>query len=172
MKDRLQDSPVIKEILKNSRKATKAAADTDLGKKATEATQAMKDKVEDAREFWETSQNPLVYTMSGIWDNMTSETEEGICTAEIRKLDPSFSKEEWAEEVKATLAPDIIRAHLAGNTSVLKPWLGEGVYSKLAADIRARKHDGIVFDTNILDIDENQIIMKFMESGSPVIVVV
>lgn len=59
-----------------------------------------------------------------------------------------------------------------GNTAALKPWLGEGVYNKLAADIRTRKHDGIVFDTNILDIDENQIIMRFLENGGPVIVVV
>ena len=126
MKDRLQDSPFIKEILKSSKKAQQQAAATDLGKKATEASTAVKDKLEDAREFWETSQNPLVYTVSGIWDNMTSETEEGICTAEIRKLDPSFSKEEWAQEVKVELAPMIIKAHLAGNTSALKPWLGEG----------------------------------------------
>jgi import inner membrane translocase subunit TIM44 len=74
--------------------------------------------------------------------------------------------------VKQNLAPDIIKAHLMGNTSALKPWLGEAVFNKLAADIRTRKHDGIVFDTNILDIEENQIIMRYMENGSPVIVVV
>lgn len=74
--------------------------------------------------------------------------------------------------MKANLAPNIIKAHLMGNTAALKPWLGEGVYNKLAADIRTRKHDGIVFDTNILDIDENQIIMRFLENGGPVIVVV
>jgi import inner membrane translocase subunit TIM44 len=85
---------------------------------------------------------------------------------------PAFSQEEWAEEVRTHLAPDIIRAHLLGNTSALKPWLGEAVYNKLAADIRTRKHDGIKFDVNVLDIDENQMILKYMESGSPVIVVV
>ena len=41
----------------------------------------MKEKVEDAREFWETSQNPIVYTLSGVWDNVTA--EEGICISEI-----------------------------------------------------------------------------------------
>jgi len=46
-------------------------------------------------------------------------------------------KEEWAEEVKRNLAPIIIRAQLAGDTKTLKPWLGEAVYNKLAADIRA-----------------------------------
>ena len=81
-----------------------------------------------------------------------------------------YQQEEWAEDVKNNLVPDIIKAHLAGNTSALKPWLGEAVYNKLAADIRTRKHDGIVFDTNILDIDENQMMVRYLENGAPVIV--
>jgi predicted lipid-binding transport protein (Tim44 family) len=70
------------------------------------------------------------------------------------------------------LAPTVIKAHLEGNTKALKPWLTEGVYNKLAADIRARKHDGIEFDSNILELEENAIIMRFLENGGPVIVVV
>jgi mitochondrial import inner membrane translocase subunit TIM44 len=83
-----------------------------------------------------------------------------------------IQQEEFAEEVKRTLIPNIIKAQLEGNTSALKPWLGEGVYNKLAADIRTRKHDGIKFDSTILDIDENQIVMRFLENGGAVIAVV
>jgi import inner membrane translocase subunit TIM44 len=172
MKERLQDSPFIREILKNSKKVKQQAAATDIGKQATNVAGAVGDKIEDLRTFWDTSQNPLVYTISGVWENMTGETEEGIAIAEIRKLDPKFNKEEWADEVKHNLAPEVIKAHLQGNTSALKPWLGEAVYNKLAADIRTRKHDGIVFDPKILDIEENQVILRHVESGSPVIVVV
>ena len=92
MKERLQDSPFIREILKNSRKVGKQAAATDLGKQATDIGKSVQDKIEDARNFWETSQNPLVYTMSGVWDSLTGETEEGIAIAEIKKLDPHFNK--------------------------------------------------------------------------------
>ncbi len=66
----------------------------------------------------------------------------------------------------------MLKAHLRGDPKTLKPLCGEAVYNKLAADIRARKADGYSFDTNILDIDENQIVMKLLEDGSPVIVVV
>jgi predicted lipid-binding transport protein (Tim44 family) len=59
-----------------------------------------------------------------------------------------------------------------GDTKALRPWLAEGVYNKLAADIRLRKADGITFDPNILEIDENQVMMRFLEDGGPVIVVV
>jgi hypothetical protein len=92
MKERLQDSPFIREILKNSRKVSQQAAATDIGKQAANVGRAVSDKLEDARTFWETSQNPIVYTLSGVWENVTGETEEGIAIKEIRKLDPNFIK--------------------------------------------------------------------------------
>ncbi len=92
MKTRLQDSPFIREILKGTKRVGSAAAGTDLGKQAEKVGQSVKDKIEDAKEFWETSQNPLVYTLSGVWDNLTGETEEGLAIAEFRRLDPSFIK--------------------------------------------------------------------------------
>jgi import inner membrane translocase subunit TIM44 len=172
MKERLQDSPFIRDILKRTKVVGQVAAQTDLGKQAQNIGTSVKDKVEDLRNFWETSQNPIVYTLSGVWDNMTGETEEAMTIAEIRKLDSKFIPEEWSEEVREKLAPLIIKAHLRGDTAALKPWLGEAVYNKLAADIRVRKTDGYVFDSNLLGIDENQMIMKLVEGGSPVIVVV
>lgn len=73
-------------------------------------------------------------------------------------------------EVKTSLAPTIIKAHLQGDLKILKKWLGEAAFNKLAADIRMRKADGITFDSNILDIDENQLIVRYLEGGGPVIV--
>lgn len=79
-------------------------------------------------------------------------------------------QEEWATEIKRNLAPKIIKAHLEGDLKFLKKWLGEAVFNKLAADIRMRKSDGITFDPTILDIDENQLIMRYIEGGGPIIV--
>lgn len=92
MRERLADSPLIREMMKNSRKIGAQAASTDLGKTAINAGKAVQDKVADAREVWETSQNPLVYTLSGVWDSLTGETEEGIAIAEIRRYDDKFVK--------------------------------------------------------------------------------
>lgn len=92
MRERLADSPLIREMLKNSRKIGQQAASTDIGKKAVDTARSVQDKIGDAREFWETSQNPIVYTLSGVWDSLTGETEEGVAIAEIRRLDPKFVK--------------------------------------------------------------------------------
>lgn len=172
MKERLQDSPFIKEILKRTKVAGKVAGETDIGKQALNMGQNVKDKLSDAREIWETSQNPLIYTLSGVWDNVTGETEEGLATTAIRKLDPGFLKEEWAAEVRTNLAPKIIKAQLDGDLKTLKPWMGEAVYNKLAADIRVRKADGITIDSTILNIDENAIIMKILDDDRPIILIV
>jgi predicted lipid-binding transport protein (Tim44 family) len=74
--------------------------------------------------------------------------------------------------VRRTLAPLVIKGHLEGNTKLLKPWLTEGVFSRLSAEIRARKADGIVFDSNILEIEENTVMLRFLETGEAAILVV
>jgi mitochondrial import inner membrane translocase subunit TIM44 len=81
-------------------------------------------------------------------------------------------QEVWAEEVREQLAKQVIKAHLEGNIRKWKEWLGEAVYEKLSADIRARKTDGLTFDPNVMNIDDNMIVMKVLDNGSPVIVVV
>jgi import inner membrane translocase subunit TIM44 len=169
MKQRLEGSRVIREMLKNAKQFQSAAAKTDLGQQAQKMGQSLKDKLEDAREFYETSQSPLMYKVAGFISDMTAQTEEGNAITAIMKLDPSFDKEEWAAEVKRSLIPTIIKAHLVGDTKVLKPWLGEAVYNKLAADIRIRKQEGITFDDKILELDEAQILMNFHEQ-EPIII--
>jgi len=170
MKQRLQGSTVFKNVFKNAKKFQSAAADTDIGKQAQRLGQSFREKYEDAREFYETSQNPLVYKVAGLISDMTAQTEEGNAQTAIMRLDPSFNKEEWSEEVRRTLAPSIIKAHLSGDSKVLKPWLGEAVYNKLTADIRIRKQEGITFSDHILELDENQVLMSFHEQ-EPLIVV-
>ena len=172
MKERLSNAPLIRDILKGSKKAYRVAADTDVGQKVEDAADRLGEKLEDAKEFWETSQNPIVYTLSGVWDNMTGETEEGICIKEILKLDPGFDKEEWSDEVRSNLVPIIIKAHLTGDIELLGEHLGEGVLNKLTQDIKLREDDKIEFDANILDIDENQLEMKYREDIGPVVVCV
>ena len=70
------------------------------------------------------------------------------------------------------MAPLVIKGHLEGDSRSLKPWLTEGVYSRLSAEIRARKKDGIVFDSNILDMDENTVMLRFLETGEAAILVI
>eukprot|EP01038_Epipyxis_sp_PR26KG_P004207 gene4207-5981_t len=174
MKERLQDSVLFKEIFKRTKKISSAASETDIGKKAQDIGRGVKDKIEDVREFWETSQNPLVYTISGLWDSLTGETEEGMTITEIRKLDPTFVLDEWLQAVNRDVTPIVIKSHLIGRPGLptLREHLREGVFSKLSADIRTRENDGFAFDVNVLNTEPiAKPILKVVEDGGAVIVV-
>ena len=83
MKNRLSDSPIIQSILKGTAKVTKVVSQTEIGQQATKVTENVRNTIEDVREIWETSQNPIIYTLANTWDSITSETEEGIIMTHI-----------------------------------------------------------------------------------------
>lgn len=58
---RLKEAPIIQGILDAARQAADTRAGQKLGQGAKMAKDKIGDATEDAREFWETSQNPYVY---------------------------------------------------------------------------------------------------------------
>ena len=68
--------------------------------------------------------------------------------------------------------PDIMKLFLEGRIKELKPWLGEAVYNRLAAEIRARKKEGVEIDTHVLGIMNSEILAiepDEVNKGSPII---
>ena len=151
MRKRLADSPIINDILKNAKKASKVLGVDAAGKK-------LDDIGGDAREVWETSQNPWVYRISSVWDTFTAESDEARATKELRRLDADFDLEIFKEKFTAHTVPLILGALLRGDTKVLKPWLGQAVYGKLSAEILMRKKEGIYVDQRILDIGDAEVV--------------
>lgn len=166
MKQRIGQSKLMQELLKGGKKFQK----TEIGKGATEIGYNVKDKIDDAREYWETTQNPLVYYISGTISGMTGETEEGLALGRIQKYDPDFNKELWAAEVKKTLSRDLISSHLNGDISHLEDLLSESVQSTINADIEARKKDGFYVDKNILNFEEHEMRVKLVEDHGPIMI--
>ena len=140
---------------------------------AKKAKQKMDHMAEDAREAWETSQNPWVYRASSVYETITAETPESIAVAELRKLDPDFTLDDWREDVVEHNLPKIMEWLLMGKINQLKPWLGEGVFKRIAAEITARKQEGVQIDTTVLGIMNSEILAvepDEVEKGSPIIV--
>jgi import inner membrane translocase subunit TIM44 len=113
---------------------------------------------EDAREAWETSQNPWVYRVSSVYDTLTQETPEAVAVAELMKLDPDFTLEGWRQDVVEHTLPQIMDWFLRGKINQLKPWLGEGVFKRIAAEITAREQEGVQIDTHVLGIMSSEIL--------------
>lgn len=128
----------------------------------TSGAKRVKEKVDDlsddAREAWETSQNPWVYRVSSVYDTFTAESESTVAVRELRELDPEFTLEDWRADVKEVLLPQFMKWFLEGDIDELEPHLGEAVYKKLAAEIAARKKEGVQIDTNVLGIMNSEIL--------------
>ena len=150
LQKRIAEAPIIKGILGASHKVFEQ---TGMNK----AKKKLDDIGEDAREAWETSQNPWVYRLSSVWDTVTAESEFAIATKELSRLDPDFTLEQFKMDVMETTVPEIMQYFLEGNTKALKPWLGEAVYNRLSAEIRIRKQEGLVIDPHILSYDQSEI---------------
>ncbi|VEU37977.1 unnamed protein product [Pseudo-nitzschia multistriata] len=166
MQKRLTEAPVIQDILSRSE---------DIYEKSgvKKAKQKVDHLTEDAREAWETSQNPWVYRVSSVYETMTAETPESIAVAELRKLDPEFTLDDWREDVAEHTLPKIMEWLLEGKINQLKPWLAEGVFKRIAAEITARKQEGVQIDTHVLGIMNSEILAvepDEVEKGSPIIV--
>jgi import inner membrane translocase subunit TIM44 len=138
------------------------------------AKEKLEDVKEDAKEAWETSQNPWVYRVSSVYDTMTAESESAMAERQLRDLDPDFSLALWKEDLVEVSLPKIMELFLEGRIKELKPLLGEAVYNRLAAESKARKKEGVYVDTNVLGINHCDILKcspDHVDKGSPLVAV-
>jgi import inner membrane translocase subunit TIM44 len=162
---RLSDAPIIQGIFASTEQLYE-----NSGAKNVKAK--MDDVKEDAREAWETSQNPWVYRVSSVYDTITAESEFAMAERELRELDPEFSIEKWKEDLIEVTLPKIMQLFLEGRIKELKPTLGEAVYNRIAAEARVRKKEGVYVDTNVLGIMNSEILSctpDHVNKGSPII---
>lgn len=165
MEKRLRDAPIIADILE---KSSKVYEKSGAQERVQKTQQKIKNLKEDAEEAWETSQNPWVYRASSVYDTLTAESEFAAATRHLQKLDPEFTMENWKRDVMDHTLPNIMKLFLEGRIQELKPWLGEAVYNRLAAEVRARKSEGVQMDTNVLAIMNGEILACEMEGSTNV----
>lgn len=165
MQRRLTEAPIIQGIMSRAEEVYEKSG-------AKQVKQKVDHLSEDAKEAWETSQNPWVYRISSVYDTVTQESEYTVAARELRKLDPDFEFEVWRRDVVEHTLPQIMSWFLEGKINQLKPWLGESVFRRIAAEITARKQEGVQIDTHVLGIMNSEILaveQDTLEKGSPII---
>jgi mitochondrial import inner membrane translocase subunit TIM44 len=96
--------------------------------------------------------------VSSVYDTFTAEASQTVAVRELRKLDPNFTLEEWQQDVVEHTLPQIMKWFLEGKINQLEPWLGEGVFKRLAAEMTARKQEGVLIDSHVLGIMNSDIL--------------
>ena len=160
MQKRLASAPIIQNILEKTEEFYEKSG-------AAKVKERVDHIREDAREAWETSQNPWVYRLSSVYDTVTAESPETRAVKELRVLDPSFTLEDWRQDVVEHTLPIIMKWFLEGRINQLKPWLGEGVFKRIAAEMTAREREGTQIDTHVLGIMNSEIIAVEVSHLSP-----
>ncbi len=137
--EKLKEAPVIEDLVKGTQAVRQKTGITDAAKKAKHAVD---NKVEDAREVWETSQHPLIYEASGIVHSVVGETEMGTAMRELRRMDPWFNLETWKADLTDHLLPDLMEAYLQGDATAMAQWTSEGPLKKMTAEFQERMKSG------------------------------
>lgn len=165
MQKRLTNAPIIQDMLERSEQLYEQSG-------ARKVKERMDEIKEDAREAWETSQNPWVYRVSSVYDTLTAETAESVAVKELRELDPEFTLDDWRRDVVEHTLPQIMQWFLEGRINQLKSWFGDAVFKRVAAEITARQKEGVEIDTHVLGIMNSEILAvepDTVEKGSPII---
>lgn len=126
---------------------------------------------ERIKETIDESNNPLVNMMRNIYDRIFAENEMGMVIREIREEDPDFRISEFLSEVESVLVPTILGAYLEGHREALESYCTEEAFAMLNASIRERDTEGIIMDTNILDIGDVELTAGRLLEDSPVLIV-
>lgn len=129
------------------------------------------DAKERIAERIDESDNPVVNFFRNIYDRVFAENEMAMVVREIREDDKAFTVSDFLRDAEETIIPKILGAYLAGERAVLKELCTEDAYRMLNASIRERDAEGIIMDTNILDISEVELTAGKLLEDSPVLIV-
>lgn len=122
-------------------------------------------------ETFDESDNPVVRMVRNVYDRFFAENEMGVVIREIREEDAEFRISDFLREVEEVFVPGILGAYLRAERDVLKGLCTEEAFNMLNASIRERDAEGIVMDTNILDIGDVELTAGKVLEDSPVLIV-
>jgi predicted lipid-binding transport protein (Tim44 family) len=129
------------------------------------------DAKERIAERIDESDNPIVNFFRNIYDRVFAENEMAMVVREIREEDKVFTVSDFLRDAEELIIPKILGAYLAGERFVLQELCTEDAYRMLNASIREREAEGIIMDTNILDISEVELTAGRLLEDAPVLIV-
>ncbi|KAG7584533.1 NTF2-like domain superfamily [Arabidopsis suecica] len=125
--------------------------------------------VEDVREIWETSDNPIVHKIQDMNEMFLKETDSASTYKEICNRDPSFSLPDFAAEIEEVIRP-VLNAYSEGDVETLKKYCSKEVIERCTAELTAYQTHGFFFDNKLLHISEVRVSVTKMMGDSPIII--
>lgn len=112
-------------------------------------------RLDNMKATYAESENPLISTARSITDRFAgffAENETARVIKAFRSMDPSFQLENFLQEMREYMLPEVLDAYVKGDVEVLKMWLSEAQFQVYTALMRQYTTAGLKSDGRILDI--------------------
>lgn len=153
--------------------------------------ESMSNWLKETNESYQNSENAFVSVLRGITNSMGrvfDETETAKVVRTFKELDPSFQQEQFLNELREYIVPEIIDALVSADLATLKQWLSEAVspiesiakavlmqpqpMSVVTHGIQTAQAAGLVSDSRVLDIRGVDLVKaQVLENDIPVFVI-
>jgi import inner membrane translocase subunit TIM44 len=98
--------------------------------------------LEDMRERWETSDNPMVHRIQDMQEGMFTETEQAEAYRVIRNRQPAFNINDFLAEVRRDV-PKVLGAYLKGDEELLKATnISKEMLERMGGQMKLWQHEG------------------------------
>lgn len=161
MKETLEDTPMYQSLKKSS-----------LYQKSMETKSAIQDRVDDMKEVYETSQNPVVWQVREFTDTFLEESDAALAIGEIKKMDPSFNIPDLLKEMEEYMIPRVIRAFRRADLELLRSVCEDNALRNAVAEASKLQALGWFLDDRILDLAHLDFHdASFLDGNHPVVTV-
>lgn len=112
-------------------------------------------KLSDIQEAYEESENGFISAIRNISEKIGSifeETEAARVVKMFKELDPSFKQDEFLQDVRSYILPEVLDAYVKGDEETLKMWLSEAPFNIYAANAKQFKEANLYSAGRVLDI--------------------
>ena len=140
------------------------------GLKQTPAYKKGEEALEDMRERWETSDNPMVHKIQDMQESMFAETEQAEAYRVIRQRQPDFNINDFLAEVRRDV-PKVLGAYLKGDIEALaKTNTSKEMLERMGGQMKLWQHEGQYVDPRVLHLSDLELVEVRMMEGEPLVV--
>lgn len=140
------------------------------GLKQTPAYKKGEEALEDMRERWETSDNPMVHRIQDMQENLFTETEQAEAYRVIRQRQPDFNINDFLAEVRRDV-PKVLGAYLKGDVEALAATnISKEMLERMGGQMKLWQHEGQFVDPRVLHLSELELVEVRMMEGEPLVV--
>ncbi|XP_064390541.1 mitochondrial import inner membrane translocase subunit TIM44-like isoform X2 [Halichondria panicea] len=83
---------------------------------------------------------------------VVTQSDMAEALAEIYKIDPSFTREDFMKQCQFEIIPTVLEAFLRGDSGVLKDWCYEPAFNVLSVIVKQRDEPGVKTESKVLEV--------------------